>query len=141
MFVFIKSIVQRWKLFYFYSFFLILLSILPINSSGAIINHVFIVSIRLDYLLHCLVYIPLVVLLRIDKGVDLLRSPVKAIVWFGVLIIFAAVTEGVQYFLTYRVFNINDLIANSIGVMLGFILIMLVNKTLWHKTKVRLFKY
>ena len=27
--------------------------------------------------------------------------------------------EGVQYFLPYRVFNVNDMISNVIGVMLG----------------------
>ena len=27
--------------------------------------------------------------------------------------------EGVQYFLTYRAFNVNDMISNVIGMMLG----------------------
>ena len=30
-------------------------------------------------------------------------------------------TEGVQYFLTYRSYNINDLLSNFLGVLLGAI--------------------
>ena len=35
--------------------------------------------------------------------------------------IFAGGVEGIQYLLSYRAFNINDMIGNIIGVVLGFI--------------------
>lgn len=57
--------------------------------------------------------------------INTFKMPIKAIGWILVLLIFAVITEWVQYFLTYRVFNINDLIANTIGVMIGFVLITL----------------
>ncbi|MEZ5199007.1 MAG: hypothetical protein R2764_22290 [Bacteroidales bacterium] len=62
-----SNIVIRWKLFYLYLAFLLLISVLPINGSASAINHVFIVTIRGDYLLHCLVYVPVVVLAWMDK--------------------------------------------------------------------------
>ncbi|MBN1227066.1 MAG: hypothetical protein JXA79_08735 [Deltaproteobacteria bacterium] len=32
---------------------------------------------------------------------------------------FAQGTEGIQYLLPYRAYNVNDLLANSIGITLG----------------------
>jgi VanZ family protein len=102
--------------------FLVLLSVLPINSSGSSINHIFVVSIRLDYLLHCLVYIPLVFFAWMDKEMNIFRVPFKTVGWVIVLLAFGIVTEWIQFFLPYRAFNINDLIANALGVMIGFVL-------------------
>lgn len=119
----VQKIVIQWKIFYLYAFVLVLLSILPINSSGSSINHVFIVSIRLDYLLHCLIYIPLVLFLWIDKESALLSTPGKAFIWFIILLIFAVITEVIQYFLTYRAFNINDMLANGLGIIIGFVMV------------------
>jgi VanZ family protein len=121
---FLQQIVLRWKLFYLYTVFLILMSVLPINS-GSSINHIFLVSIRLDYLLHCLVYIPLVAFTWIDKEI-ISTWTVKAFGWIMALLLFAAVTEWVQYFLPYRAFNINDLLANALGVTLGILVLTLV---------------
>lgn len=39
----------------------------------------------------------------------------------GLLMAFA--TEGVQYFLTYRSYNVNDLLSNFLGVLLGALLL------------------
>jgi VanZ family protein len=123
MLVWIQNRVVRWKLFYCYLIVLILLSVLPINSTGSSINHVFVVSIRLDYLLHCLVYIPLVFFAWIDKELNILKLPVKTVGWIIVIFAFAMVTEWIQFFLPYRAFNINDLVANALGVLIGFLII------------------
>lgn len=123
MLVWIQNRVVRWKLFYYYLIVLILLSVLPINSTGSSINHVFVVSIRLDYLLHCLVYIPLVFFAWIDKEMNILRLPFKTVGWGIIIFAFAIVTEWIQFFLPYRAFNINDLIANTLGVLIGFLII------------------
>jgi len=124
-----QSIVVRWKLFYLYTVFLILLSVLPINSiSGSSINHIFVVSIRLDYFLHGLIYVPLVFVTWTDRDIDTFTMPFKALVWIMILLLFAAVTEWIQYFLPYRAFNINDLMANITGVLIGLILIVFVEK-------------
>ena len=45
----------------------------------------------------------------------------------------AVVAEGVQYFLTYRAFNVNDMISNVIGMMLGLgILVFSIDKDARH---------
>jgi VanZ family protein len=119
-----QNFVIRWKLFNLYILFLVLLSVLPINSaSSSSLNHIFVVSIRLDYLLHCLVYIPLVVFTWAEKEIDVFKAPFKAFIWIVILLVFGAITEWVQYFLPYRAFNINDLLANSLGVVIGFVII------------------
>jgi glycopeptide antibiotics resistance protein len=43
---------------------------------------------------------------------------------FGIL--FAVFVEGIQYILPYRAFNVNDLVANIIGVVIGGIIILTV---------------
>ncbi len=45
----------------------------------------------------------------------------KMVYWFIVGVIFAGGVEGIQYLLSYRAFNVNDMIGNIIGVVLGFI--------------------
>jgi glycopeptide antibiotics resistance protein len=41
--------------------------------------------------------------------------------WLVVGVLFALSTEAIQYLLPYRAFNINDLLANGFGVILGFV--------------------
>jgi len=87
-----------------------------------------VVSIRLDYFLHGLIYVPLVFVTWTDRDIDTFTMPFKALVWIMILLLFAAVTEWIQYFLPYRAFNINDLMANITGVLIGLILIVFVEK-------------
>ena len=112
-------------LFVTYTILLFLVAILPVNSSGSAINHTFIVSIRLDYLLHCAIFIPWVFLLQKNTQLNLRSFPVKTLGWLVVGVLFACAMEAVQYVLPYRAFNINDLLANGLGVVLGFILLIL----------------
>ena len=93
--------------------------VLPINgTTNTTLTDVFIVRIRLDHLLHATLFIPWALLYLVTF------RPVKwseklMLVIYGLLMAFA--TEGVQYFLTYRSYNINDLIANWMGVILGMV--------------------
>ena len=106
-------------LFLSYPVILVLLSVLPVNSSESAINNNYLLTIRLDYLLHFAVFIPWVVLLRMYSGASFRNGAGKTVVLVLVGIAFAAANEAVQYFLPYRAFNINDLAANSVGVLLG----------------------
>ena len=117
------KLVNRHKnfLFYSYTILLVLLAVLPINSSGSSINHTFIVSIRLDYLLHCAIFISWVFLLQKVTLLSLRSFPAKTLGWLVVGVLFALSTEAIQYPLPYRAFNINDLLANGLGVVLGFV--------------------
>lgn len=96
---------------------------LPLNSaSSKTLGNVFVVRIRLDYLLHSLLFIPWVILyLKAFRPAGLNE---KLLIFAkGLLMAFA--TEGVQYFLTYRSYNINDLLANLLGVLLGTSVLLL----------------
>lgn len=121
----ISAFIYRWKLFPVYTILLILLSVLPINGPGSQINHIFIVHLRLDYIIHALVYIPLTILAWSDRRIDFYALSLKTAAWIIGLLVFAAVTEWIQFFLPYRAFNINDLIANSLGIIVGLIIVMI----------------
>jgi len=100
-----------------YLLILVLGSVLPLNN-GTTLNNNYIVEVRTDYLLHALVLLPLPVLLT-------LRFRNSASLWgrvilFGLLMVIFC--EGVQMLIPYRTFNINDLFANGIGVLIGLVL-------------------
>lgn len=97
---------------------MLLLVVLPINGEGSTLNNNYTLGIRWDYLLHALVYIPLPVLLALNKKINF---------WIGILLalILASGFEFMQMALSYRAFNINDLVANLIGVGLGVLLIII----------------
>jgi VanZ family protein len=46
----------------------------------------------------------------------------KIWIWLLLGILIAMLAEGIQYFIPYRAFNVNDALANTIGVILGFII-------------------
>ena len=125
-------------LFVFYCILLLLLSVLPLNGKSSPINHIFIVKIRLDYLLHAVVYLPwmsLIYFAFIQWGRKILTKKVVTWLIFGLCTAFF--TEGVQYYLPYRSFNINDLIANFSGVLIGlffFLFIVFIKKPI-HDTR------
>ena len=104
-------------LFSGYLLFLFLIAVLPLNNiSSGILNNVFIIRIRLDYLLHSLLFIPWIILYSVTFRPEKISEKLTMVI-AGLLMAFA--TEGVQYFLTYRAYNINDLLANFLGVLLG----------------------
>ena len=99
-----------------YLLILVLGSVLPLNN-GTTLNNNYIVEIRSDYLIHALVLLPLPLLL----GLSLRKSSslwVKVILSGILMVIFC---EGVQLLIPYRTFNINDLFANGVGLILGLI--------------------
>lgn len=76
----------------------------------------FVLGIRIDHLYHATVYIPCVVMLM-----PLCRYRWRRTWPTGLLI--AMTTELVQWLLPYRGFDINDLIANLLGVTVGLLLL------------------
>jgi glycopeptide antibiotics resistance protein len=102
-----------------YTVVIILLSVLPVNGGDSLLNDRFILSIRLDYLVHFALFIPWMLLIWIFTGVRFNNTPLKASGWIVAGLILAVSSEYLQYFLPYRAFNINDLVANCLGVLLG----------------------
>lgn len=89
---------------------LVLISVAPLNTSGQL-NDMTLVAIRGDYFLHAMVFLPWATLIFFAFRLNL--------AWIMTGLLLAAATEGIQYFLHYRAFNINDLIANMTGVVIG----------------------
>ena len=107
------------KIIILYTVILVLLAVLPINSGNSGMNHTFILSVRLDYLVHFAVFIPWMILAWIFSGVRFSQAPLIAFGWIMAGIALAVFTELIQYVLPYRTFNINDLAANVLGVIIG----------------------
>lgn len=100
---------------------LLLGSVIPLGSVASdILMDNYTLDIRWDYLLHALVYLPLPFILVIGR---LVRSRVV----FGSVVLsmlIPALFEILQMAIPYRNFNINDLIANCLGVVLGWVVVV-----------------
>lgn len=107
-----------------YTIALILVSVMPINSSHTALNHNYIVTIRLDYFLHAGIFIPWIVLIWMSRGSTFRTSLPGIIGWVFLSLLFAALMEFVQYLLPYRAYNINDLLSNLTGVLLGYAIVV-----------------
>jgi VanZ family protein len=109
---------------YIYLAILLLGSLLPINGEGSALNNNYTLNIRWDYLLHGLVYLPLSVLvfaaIRNTRRISLIILVIALTIATGL--------ETMQMLVPYRSFNINDLVANGVGVMTGWMLMMLLRK-------------
>ncbi len=94
----------------------------PLNGLGLPLDN-YILGLRADHLLHASVYLPCTLFLW-----DLFRSKrrrgYRLAVWVAAVAV-GLLTEGVQYLLPYRGFDVNDLVANTLGVTLGWVLILL----------------
>ncbi len=119
-----KTVNYKWLL-YIYTLVVILLAVLPINGTNSVLNHTFVIHIRLDYLAHFFVYIPWVFLLWKTTGTGFRKNTGLTLFYILISLVFASANEGVQYFLSYRAYNINDLLANVMGVLIGSIVFVL----------------
>jgi len=104
-----------------YLLMLLILSVAPTNSNERInFSSTQVLSIRFDYLLHALLFFPWMVLMHLrwkEKGA-----------WFymkalGVGLLLAVLSEGVQFLLPYRSFNVFDLLSNFVGVIVGALIV------------------
>ncbi len=92
-------------------------ALVPLGMGSEFLGNNYTLHIRADYLLHALLYIPLPLLLILS------RSGKKG-GWMAVILVSLAVVilfETVQMLVPYRAFNINDLFANGVGVIIGLI--------------------
>lgn len=103
-------------IFFVYVIVLILLIILPINSNDSKLNHTYIFKLRADYLTHAFVFLPWC-LLNPEKSIT-----IHPYLWLALGLICACSLELVQFFIPFRTFNINDMVGNSSGVTLGYLI-------------------
>ncbi len=103
-----------------YVLVIVLVHVIPLGTDMAALNKIEVLEIRLDYLLHALAFLPWAVILWLVYGVSFRNNNIaKVLLWLLAGIMFAAAAEYVQNFLPYRAFNINDLLGNITGVVLG----------------------
>ena len=111
----LSSILSSKKLFWVYCIFITLLVALPLNNIGASeLNNITIIRLRGDYFFHVLLFMPWAFLS--------LSYKLNIWLWMVLGLAFATSSELLQYLLPYRSYNINDLVANNIGVILSVIL-------------------
>lgn len=99
--------------FFAYLFAIVILTIVPLGFAGRPLNNTEVLSLRLDYLLHALVFLPLVSLWKLYFP----GHPLWVIVPAGLML--AALAEISHLFIPYRGYNLNDLMGNILGVVFG----------------------
>ena len=100
----------------------VVIAVLPLNGTSIdTLNNNYTFDIRWDYLIHGLLFIPLYPLLFLASN-DIVRKTM--IIALSIVII----TEGIQYFLPYRAFNLNDMLGNGIGMLVGVSSVFIINK-------------
>ena len=107
---------SRRKLRVWYFVALAILMWAPLNGVGLPLDN-YILGIRADHLLHASVFIPCALFYF-----DMLGRR-RGWAWLAAVLT-GMVTEGGQWLLPYRGFDINDLIANAFGVTLGWLLML-----------------
>lgn len=112
------------SIFYVYIGIILLLVVLPINGKNDELNKVYLLQIRGDYFFHALMFLPWAFF-----GIKMSKQTFK---WIISGVLFALGSEGIQYFLPYRAFNINDIVSNILGALLGFLVF---RTAFWMKEK------
>lgn len=141
----INNSLQLHQKYIFYTYLLTILALiaLPLNTSSEL-NNITILQLRGDYFLHILLFMPWAFFHNAAAKSLRLRicywplalsfwSAAKPTAksqqpsWLLLGLFFAAGTEGLQYFLPWRAFNVNDLLANGLGILVGFALVLRFN--------------
>ncbi|NLX28060.1 MAG: VanZ family protein [Bacteroidales bacterium] len=99
-----------------------MLIVLPINTpeSKFYLNNIMIIKIRGDYFFHALTFIP--------WAFFMFTMNKRLWMWMLLGLLFSTWTEMLQYLLPYRRFNINDLISNALGILLGMVIFLLLTQ-------------
>lgn len=91
----------------------------PLNGFGVPLDE-YVLGLRLDHLLHASVFIPCALFIYTPHWR-------KWAVWATAVGV-GVLTETVQWLLPYRGFDINDLVANFLGVSLGWAIILIIKR-------------
>ena len=112
---------MRW-LTVLYILILFVGAIIPLGSREQSLNTTYTFHIRWDYLLHAIIYLPMPVLMGFSFRHE--RLFWIRVISFSLLI--TVLFETIQLVVPYRAFNINDMLANGIGVLIGLVPAVLV---------------
>lgn len=108
------------RLFFFgYIFLIILLTSLKLNSAQDL-NNITIFQPRSDYFFHILLSLFLMFFRKVFH--------IRLLYWLLLGLFFASATEGLQYLLPWRAFNVNDMAANGMGILVGALIFVVYRK-------------
>lgn len=105
---------------------IILQSVAPINNANSKLNNTFLFSIRMDYFLHVLMFLSLSVLYKLAYFQKGNFSLLMEYGYFAILLSMAVILEVLQLVVPYRSFNINDMVANVMGVIISIPVVLLI---------------
>lgn len=105
--------------FVIYFVVLAVVTVIPLGGVSTSLSGTEVLNLRMDYLLHALVFLPLVPLWKFSKP----SHPLWVIVITGIGV--AALAEISHMWIPYRAYNINDLLGNVLGALLGWPLYLL----------------
>ncbi|NDY74112.1 hypothetical protein DO021_12775 [Desulfobacter hydrogenophilus] len=108
-----KGMMRLRTLLGLYLVFLVVMVVVPLGELNTTLTDTFVFELRLDYLVHGLVFLPVPVLWCLGFP----GHPIWAVVLVSLAL--AVGLEGVQYLLPWRAWNVNDAIGNSAGLILG----------------------
>lgn len=97
----------------------LLVSILPLNSTSISMSGSSLLSFKNEHTLHAFAFLPTIFLYNCLLYSKMKSNLHKKLYSVTLAILFAFITEYIQHFLSYRSFSINDLAANFIGVFMG----------------------
>jgi VanZ family protein len=105
----------RFQFIFFIVWFILILilSVIPDNSPDTLKINMY--ELRLDYLKHFFVYLPLGFFL-----LSIRRNTVILTILLGLFVV--SLPEVLQYFIPYRAYNPFDLLANFVGLICGIAL-------------------
>lgn len=107
-------------LFFPYMAVIVMVAVFPFSRAGVEgLNHTYVMSFRLDHILHMVAFLPWYPLGSIKFRATKLSSRIFLLLT-GLVI--ATLAEFVQFFIAYRSYNPMDLLANVSGIMVGFLL-------------------
>lgn len=109
-----------------YLIMLLSAALIPLGMGSTTLNNNYTFHVRADYLLHALFYIPLPIILLLSRWGK--RGGWVPVILLSIVVV--VLFEMVQMLIPYRAFNINDLIANGVGVMIGLVLFVVFGKIL-----------
>jgi len=108
------------NIFIAYAVLIIVLAVIPLGNSKQL-DETIIFHFRADHILHVAIFIPWAFFcIKLKQYIPL---------WFLGGILYAAISEGIQCWIPYRSCNINDMLANMIGVVAGFFIFIPMNLT------------
>lgn len=117
----------------FISYLLVLLTLLSIPTGEKIDLDVYFLGIRTDHYIHASLFTPFMVLMWLLKGNKIKTSGFFKLFLMGIF--FAISCEILHYFIPYRTFDFQDILANVAGICIGSMAFLLGKKNVLNEVK------